>query len=292
VDGDDGPIVLLDLLLQQSQAGANGMSKSCSMLKGSISWEAPGNIPDPIISAERNVVISRLKDLGEQGPTTGVPTLREDPDFTRAELADLVVRYRHVYRERNAELLHVLKWQVPGRVWAMDFAEPSLRDAPRSLPPIDGLYPYLLAVRDLASGCTLAWLPVCEATAETVQRLLHDLFRIFGAPLVLKSDNGGHFRADCLRAFLADAGVEQLFSPPHFPRYNGSIEATIGSLKTRTEQHAAALGRPAIWTTADVNAARLLANKAIDPKRRRAPTPDETWALRSAISPTNAIAFA
>jgi transposase InsO family protein len=81
---------------------------------------------------------------------------------------------------------------------------------------------------------------------------------------VLKSDNGGHFGADCLRAFLADAGVEQLFSPPHFPRYNGSIEATIGSLKTRTEQHAAALGRRGIWTWPDANAARLLANNAID----------------------------
>ena len=56
-------------------------------------------------------------------------------------------------------------------------------------------------------------------------------------------------------------------------------------MKTRTEQHAAAFGRPGIWTWPDVNAARLLANKAIDPKRPRAPTPDETWALRTAIRP-------
>jgi hypothetical protein len=72
----------------------------------------------------------------------------------------------------------------------MDFAEPSLCGAPRSLSPIDGLYPYLLAIRDFASGYTLAWLPVREATAETVLHFLRLLFRIFGAPLVLKSDNG------------------------------------------------------------------------------------------------------
>ena len=61
---------------------------------------------------------------------------------------------------------------------------------------------YLLTIGDLASGYTLAWLPVREATAETVQGVLHNLFRIFGAPLVFKSDNGSHFRADFLRAFL------------------------------------------------------------------------------------------
>jgi hypothetical protein len=43
--------------------------------------------------------------------------------------------------------------QTPGRVWAADFTEPSWYGTAQSLPPIAGLYPYVLAVRDLASGC-------------------------------------------------------------------------------------------------------------------------------------------
>jgi hypothetical protein len=39
-----------------------------------------------------------------------------------------------IYLHVVFEALHVLDWQTPGRVWAMDFAQ-----APR---PIDGLYPH------------------------------------------------------------------------------------------------------------------------------------------------------
>ena len=44
-----------------------------------------------------------------------------------------------------SRLLRVLHWHQPGAVWAMDHADP-----PR---PIDGRWPHILAVRDLASGC-------------------------------------------------------------------------------------------------------------------------------------------
>ncbi len=92
--------------------------------------------------SERNEVIALLDELG---PRRGVPTLHTlFPRMARAELADLVHRYRRVWRQRHQQPLCVLHWQVPGTVWAMDVAEPPI--------PIDGIYPYLLAVRDLASG--------------------------------------------------------------------------------------------------------------------------------------------
>jgi hypothetical protein len=70
------------------------------------------------------------------------------------------------------------------------------------------------------------------------------LFVRHGAPLVLKADNGSAFIAEATRDFLSLVGVNLLFSPPHTPRYNGSIEAGIGSLKTRTERHACRASRP------------------------------------------------
>lgn len=249
----------------------------------------PGRPPSAATLAQRNQVVAFLK---EQGPAVGLPTLRQHfPDLARAELLDLQGRYREVWCRRQHLTLHVLHWQQPGRVWAMDFAEPSVPGASSSLPPIDGVYPYLLAIRDLASGYTLCWLPVRQATAEVVAQVLRQLFVCYGAPLVLKTDNGSQFRADTLQTLLARAGVTQLFSPPYWPRYNGAIEASIGSLKTRTQQQAAEHGRAGDWTWADAAAARQQANAYRNPKTVRAPTPEETWACHSAASPEERARF-
>jgi len=65
--------------------------------------------------------------------------------------------------------------------------------------------------------------------------------------VVLKSDSGSAFIAAPTQQLLAEFGVEKLFSPPGVPRYNGAIEAGIGSLKARTEQHPTRHGRAAAW---------------------------------------------
>ena len=107
----------------------------------------------------------------------------------RAELKDILRRYRRIWRKRNQQPLHVLHWTQPGAVWAIDFHGPR--------PLIDGLYPHLLAVRDLPSGQQLLWLPVARHDAPTaVVHALTGLFVVHGAPLVLKSDNGSAFIAE------------------------------------------------------------------------------------------------
>ena len=197
-------------------------------------------------------------------------------------------RYRRVLWARYPHTQHVLHWLVFGSVWAIDFAMPSLPD--QALPAIDGRFPYLLAVRDLASGYVLAWLPVTAATAALTRAVLAQLFAQYGRPLVLKLDNGSAFRDAGLQRFLDEAGVFLLYSPPHCPAYNGSIEATIGSLKTRTQRQAQLLGRPGVWTSADVLAARLQANLA-QPRRLRGATPAEVWATRRPLTDLERVRF-
>jgi transposase InsO family protein len=223
---------------------------------------------------ERNEVIALLNELG---PALGLPTLQACfPHMARAELADLLGRYRRAWRRRYQQALHVLDWRTAGTVWAMDFAE-----APQ---PIDGLYPYLLAVRDLASGQQLLWLPVRHPTAEETIAALEPLLVGHGAPLVLKTDNGPAFCAAATLAFLASWHVLPLFSPPYTPQYNGAIEAGIGSLKTRTERHASRSGRPTEWNCDDVAAAQAEANATARPKGPSGPTPEELWAARRPVS--------
>jgi hypothetical protein len=52
--------------------------------------------------------------------------------------------YWKVYRHHNRIVQEKLVWHLPGRVWAIDHAKPPT--------PVDGIYPAMFAVRDLASG--------------------------------------------------------------------------------------------------------------------------------------------
>jgi transposase InsO family protein len=228
---------------------------------------------------ERNQVI---RFIHTRGPAIGVPALHpEFPQFARAELENILARYRRLWRRRHREQLNELHWAAPGSVWAIDHHGPRVH-------PVDGRFPYLLAVRDLASGRVLLWLPVSDAAASHVVAAIEMLFIVHGAPLVLKSDNGSAFIAGALRKLCQRFGVKNLFSPPRTPSYNGAIEATIGSLKTRTERHAAHDGRPGYWTTADCDAARHEAN-TLD--RPRGPSPDQAWTNRPRIAQTQRDAF-
>jgi transposase InsO family protein len=230
---------------------------------------------------DRNEVIELLDELG---PATGVPTLRACfPTMPRAELDDLLKRYRRLWQLHNTQVQHRLRWSTPGIVWAMDFTE-----APH---PIDGLYPYLLAVRDLASGQQLLWLPLTNADAGQSISALLPLFVGHGAPLVLKTDNGSPFCAGATFEFFQDWGVVPLFSPPHCPRYNGSIEAGIGSLKTRTEHYATHQGHPTLWTGHDVEAALTQANATARPHGPNGPTAADLWHDRPKITPPQRALF-
>jgi transposase InsO family protein len=224
---------------------------------------------------ERNQVIDVL---GELGPRTGLPTLQECfPDLARAELHDILSRYRRLWRKLHLQTVHYLRWPVPGRVWAMDFSDP-----PR---PIDGLYPHLLAVRDLPSGAQLLWLPVSNMTSIVAQQALASLCACLGAPLVLKIDNGSAFIDAAFLALLAQQGIIPLFSPPRLPQYNGSAEAGIGSLATRTEQQAVLQGHPGHWTCQDAATAREQANATSRPRGPNQPTAGHLWQARTPITP-------
>jgi hypothetical protein len=224
--------------------------------------------------AQRQIVTSWLDQVG---PGVGVPTLRlQFPGLARAAVADLITDYRGRWRAENRRSLHVLHWLRAGTVWAMDFAQ-----APRL---IDGRYQYALAVRDLASGQQLLWQPVMTPTAEVVLAELDLLFALYGAPWVLKTDNGSAFIAEVVRWYLQRCAVYQLFSPPLAPAYNGSIEASIGSMKRRTQQHSELADHGGIWTSIDLNRARIEANTTARPRRLHGLTPQQAWDARPPLN--------
>ena len=238
----------------------------------------------PARRSDRRLRARALALIGLLGPRVGVPTLQAlCPGMARREVADLLRRYRRAWKRRRRLLLRVLHWTRPGAVWAIDFAEPPL--------PVEGQFARLLAVRDLASGAQLLWLPVADESAQTACAALKMLFGQHGAPLVLKSDNGSAFIAVEFEALLTTWQVGQLFSPPRTPSYNGSCEAGIGSMKARTHHQAALAGRAGEWACDDVEAARLQANQTARPRGLRGLTPEEAWQGRRLISSEERAAF-
>jgi transposase InsO family protein len=220
--------------------------------------------------------------LNAHSPWVGVPSLRTAlPQVPRVELRDRLLRFRYQWSLSHPREIHVLSWLQAGTVWAMDFTKV------RQL--IDGRYQYVFTVRDLASGLQLSWQSVADQTAATVLDELELLFTIYGAPLVLKSDNGSAFLAECCQNFLRRWRVYPLYSPPGCPGYNGAVEASIGSLKRRTAFLAERNGHTEGWTSADLAEARTLVNEEARPSGR---SPQETWDARRAPTEDDREAFA
>jgi Spy/CpxP family protein refolding chaperone len=213
------------------------------------------------------------------GPSVGTPTLEATfSTMPRSELKDILRRFRRVWQYQNQRLIHRLRWHHPGTVWAVDHVQPDQ--------PIDGVYPYALSVRDLASHYQLAWQPVPDVGAETTIAVLASLFWKHGPPLVLKSDNGSAFIARDTGQLLATWGILHLRNPRMTPQYNGSCEAANGSQKKVTEDQAALAAHPGRWTSYDLQQARMIRNRLGRPWGHRGPTPEQVWQSRLPITST------
>jgi hypothetical protein len=200
------------------------------------------------------------------------------PTMPRSELKDMLRRYRRVWQYQNQRLIHRLRWHQPGTVWAVDHVQPDQ--------PIDGVYPYAIAVRDLASHYQLAWQPVPDVGAETTIAVLASLFWEHGPPLVLKSDNGSAFIARDTGRLLAAWGILHLRSPRATPQYNGSCEAAGGSHKRMTSDQAALAAHPGRWTSQDLHQARMIRNRLGRPWGHRGASPEQVWQTRQPITST------
>jgi transposase InsO family protein len=231
----------------------------------------------PCADAGRDIRAKALELLDQVGPSVGAATLgRAFPELGVNEARRVLAEYRDLCRSGLKAEVTALEWLRPGAVWAMDHAEPPEK--------IEGEFACVLVVRDLASRQQLAALAQRSPSASAVADALEELFIRHGAPLVLKSDNGGAFTGLETRSLLERWGVRQLLSPPYLPRYNGAVEAGIGQLKTRAHLIAARHDRPGRWTADDLEGALLLANRTLRPWGKDGPTPEECWQRREPIA--------
>jgi transposase InsO family protein len=253
-------------------------------------WRQPGNAlpavprgrpPQCASREDRNLVYRFLK---ERGATTPLVAVRAAfPHLRRLDVAEILRRFRRLARRRAQRYQSRLEWRRPGAVWAADFKE--------RREPLEGRFGWILSIKDLGSGFQLAWQPLVEATATVVQAIYVELFAQHGPPLVMKSDNGGQFKADETKDLLAEHQVIPLYSPRRHPQYNGGVERANGQLAGYQEALAQHQNRPAGPTCDDAENARHLGNDLAHPQGWQGPTARQLWERRSPLMPHERDAF-
>ena len=162
---------------------------------------------DPLLDAE-----IRLLDHGRKR-TAGTVALYQRRRFiiSRRELGQMVERVRHDLEADRRARLRRIEWLTPGVVWAMDVTEYNVQD-------LGSRYKFL----PMAGAC-----PVGE---EVAGHLSEKIDR-YGAPLVLKRDNGGNMNHSAINDVLAESFILPLNSPEYYAPYNGAIEESQREVK-------------------------------------------------------------
>jgi transposase InsO family protein len=89
----------------------------------------------------------------------------------------------------------------------------------------------IIPFQDLASRYRLRPLVSSKLDGGQIAIHLESLFQQHRPPLFLKRDNGSPFNYHAVDEVLARFGVLPLNNPPHFPRYNGTMEKSIRDFK-------------------------------------------------------------
>lgn len=112
--------------------------------------------------------------------------------------------------------------EYPNHVWALDFIEPKLASGK----------PYrVLNVFDEYSRRSLGRVVAFSIGARRVQQELERLFRAYGKPGMIRTDNGREFIADILAEWLTSKGVEPRAVEKASPYQNGYIESFHATMR-------------------------------------------------------------
>ena len=195
--------------------------------RGERVWQRPG--PKAVGVVDLAALQAELRGL-EHGlhRSAGAPALYTEhrTQISRRGFQGLLEETRReVLRERHVDTRRI-QWLIPGAVWSVDPTELVLvREGVRQKRP-------LLPVLDLASRYKLPPLIDVRLTGEIVAARLDELFHRYGAPLVLKRDNGSNLNCEAVNEVLSRWFVIPLNSPPYYPPYNGGIERAQRDLKS------------------------------------------------------------
>ena len=176
----------------------------------------------PLQLAELHGAVDSLDHGSQRSRGTSALGRQYQAQLSRRDLGTLVTTARRALTAAREAALCRITWHAPGVVWSLDDAE---------LARVNGHPLCLHQVQDLASRYKfLPWVEE-QIVGETVAARLEQLFLQYGAPLVLKRDNGGNLNQHAVDEVLARYWVMPLNSPRQYPPYNGGMERAIREVK-------------------------------------------------------------
>jgi transposase InsO family protein len=137
---------------------------------------------------------------------------------------------------RKRIALKTLSWSAPMVCWAMDDTH--------IFTSKNGEKMWIHNIKDLGSQYILPPVTGRLLTGKQVADNLRALFDMFGAPLLLKRDNGSNLCATEVDEVLKKYQVIALNSPPYYSPYNGSIEQANLLIKSRMRALSEKYDRP------------------------------------------------
>ncbi len=162
--------------------------------------------------AELSLEIDSLQHRKKRSLGSGALHRRHGAKLSRRNLNALIGNARRERLHRQQAHSHRICWSCANLAWAIDDTK------------LSSARGWIHTIRDLASRFTLAPITGPLAHGEQIAGHLEDLFRVHGAPLVLKRDNGSNLNHDAINQLLGDWLVIPLNSPAAYPQYNGAIE--------------------------------------------------------------------
>ena len=136
----------------------------------------------------------------------------------------LQVRKKRRRRRKGSGVTFLVPEQAkaPNHVWTLDFVQDRLGK---------GTSIRLLTVLDEFTRESLCIRVERRLRSEDVRLTLESLFKDYGIPMYLRSDNGSEFIARCLQDWLETQGTRPLFIEPGSPWQNGKCESFNGRFR-------------------------------------------------------------
>jgi putative transposase len=136
----------------------------------------------------------------------------------------LQVKKKHKRRRKSQGVTAFIpeRAEAPNHVWTVDFVQDHLGQ---------GTGIRLLTVLDEFTRECLCIRVEHRLRAQDVRLTLEALFKDYGIPLYLRSDNGSEFIAQCLQDWLKEQGTSSLFIEPGSPWQNGKCESFNGRFR-------------------------------------------------------------
>lgn len=133
-----------------------------------------------------------------------------------------VKKKRKRRRKKNSDTKPPEQATAPNHVWAVDFVHDRLSR---------GSSIRMLTVLDECTRKSLCIRVERRLKGEDVRLTLAALFKDFGTPMYLRSDNGSEFIAACLQNWLKEENTRPLFIDPGSPWQNGKCESFNGRFR-------------------------------------------------------------